>query len=953
MVTLSFIRPEFLLLLPVCAAALWYSARGSYANLTDARRRVAWTARGMLMCSLILALAGTRLMKPARNQVVVFALDRSASVPPQEQQRAAGFVGQALRHLRPQDRGALVAFGRQPLVEAESLTRAAAVQVNSTPGVTHTDLSAALRLATGLIPTDCAGRVVLLSDGNENLGDVMTEALVARANGLTVDVVPLKLRSDRDVVVRSLEAPASARRGEPCAVQAHVTASEPTQGMLRLLVDDRPLSSRPVTLAGGTNILQVPVLLSEPGFHKVEVRVEVAHEVCRDNDRAVAFVRVQGRPRVLLVDSRPQDLRLLQHALAAQEIAAEVRGPEGMPTNSADLEQYDCLLLSDLPSYRLSQGQMCMARDAVRDLGMGLGMIGGEYSFGAGGYFQSPVEEALPVSMDLRKDRSYLPASVIIVMDTSGSMGMMEEGVEKIQLAAEAACSVVDLLQPVDAVGFLASDPAPTLISPIERLQDKTKVKNQIRSVRAGGGGIAVFPSLQAAYGSLARIKSPVRHIILLADGSDCDEQAGSVDLVERMARERITVTAIAFGDGPHVPFLKAVAAAGKGAFYLTDHARDLKGIFAREAMTLAKSVAIEEPFRPRLGSPSPLLTGLDLSSAPPLLGYVATTPKDMATVALLTHKQDPLLAHWQYGLGRSVAFTSDAKAHWAVQWLGWPQFSGFWAQTVRWCMRQAPAEALQVRVALHGDRARLIVEAAQEHGRPLNGLQVAATVRQPAGGREEAALSQTGPGRYEAEVSAPDLGAYMCSIRAAGPGGFRALQTAGFAVSYPPDLADTRPNDSLLAAIAETTGGRVLANPADASRPPVRVPRLPLDVSRPLLWLALLLLPLDVAVRRLALRREDFAPFAQALVAALALLPKRRRVPAPRTATMGALLSRKQRERVRQEALLAHTDEPSREAPAAPAETAATPPARDVTEPPAAKTTNRLLQSQRRRRGE
>lgn len=952
MVSLSFTHPELLLLLPVCAAALWYSARVSYADLTATRRRLAWTVRGLLVCALILALAGARLMKPARNQLVVFALDHSASIPPEEQQRAVEFVRQALPQLRPQDRAAVVAFGREAVVEAESLPRTATVQLNSTPTPTHTDLSAALRLASGLIPTDHAGKVVLLSDGNENLGEVMTEALVAQANGLTVEVVPLRTRSERGVVVQDLEAPAQARRGEPCAAQVRVSVSSPTQGQLRLLVDDRPVSSRTVTLGSGTSLLQVPVLLEEPGFHKVEVQVETPQDSCRENNRAVAFVRVQGRPRVLLVDSQPQDMRPLREALAAQGIEMTVAGPEGVPLNPTDLEQYDCLLLSDLPSYRMGNRQMMMIRDAVRDLGMGLGMIGGPYAFGAGGYFQSPLEEALPVSMDLRKDRSYLPASVIIVMDTSGSMGMPEDGVEKIQLAAEAACSVVDLLQPVDAVGFLASDPAPTLISPIERLADKAKVKDQIRSVRAGGGGIAVYPSLEAAYGSLAAVKSPVRHVILLADGSDCDEQGGAVDLVTRMARERITVSAIAFGDGPHVPFLKEVAAAGKGAFYLTNLARDLKGIFTREAMTLAKSVTVEEPFRPRLGSASPVLAGLELATTPTLRGYVATTPKDMATVALLTHKQDPLLAHWQYGLGRSVAFTSDAKAHWAVQWLAWSEFSRFWAQTVRWCMRQTPSEALQARVELRGDRARLRVEAAAGGVTPLDGLEMKATVRRPGGEREEVNLDQTGPGKYEAELSAPELGSYMCALSATGPGGFHARQTTGFAVAYPPDLADMRTDDSLLAALAQTTGGRVLSNPAEAVRPPTHVPRLPLDMSRLLLWLVALLLPLDVAVRRLALRREDFAPFRQALSAAWTLLPRRRQTATPRAGTLGALRDRKQRERKRQEALHPTGEPPPAQSLPPPETTAAEEQAAETEAHGPSHTTSRLLQSRRRRHG-
>ncbi len=961
---LSFSRPLYLLLLPAAAALLWWSARVSYADLGGVRKWAAWALRSAVVLALIFALAGAQLVKRSKELVVVFAVDGSVSVPPEERARALEFVNSSLHERRSRGRAALVVFGREAAVESENLHPAENLQLASRPSPGHTDISAALRLALGLLPPESAGRIVLLSDGNENMGSAGQEVLLAQANRVPIDVVPLSTRRTRDVLVQEVRVPSQARREEPFPVGITVEATEPTEASLTLLVDDRPVDKRPVTLAAGTSSLRVPVALSDSGFHEVEVLREREGQECRENDRGAGFVRIRGEPRLLLLDSNPAEAEPLAARLERQDIAVDSAGPAALPTNVADLERYDAVYLSNLPAYAMDNSQMEMMRDAVRDRGLGLGMIGGEYSFGAGGYYRTPVEEALPVDMDVSKNRVFPGSAVLIVMDTSGSMGVIEDGREKIELAAEAACAVVDLLQPYDSVGLIASDPRPTSVCELRKIGNKSLVKRDIRSVRAGGGGIACFPSLSAAYQELSAVKSPIRHLILLADGSDCDEQAGSVPLVAQMARERITVTAISFGDGPHVPFLKEVAQAGGGQFYLTEMARDLKKIFTRETLTVAKSVLVEEPFRAALADSTAPVSGVDWSAAPPLLGYVATTGKSLARVPLLSHKQDPVFAHWQYGLGRSIAFTSDAKAHWAAHWLGWQGFSQLWAQAVRWSLRNLPSDVLYPKVEPEGDRARIVVEAVAADGALLNGLTLRAAMSGPDGRREEASLSQVAPGRYEAMVEAPDSGAYVIGLTASGSGGFTAQQTVGFEVGYPPDFAETQTQEAFLQGLAAQTGGRLLADPAEAFAPPEVTPRVPIDIWRSLLWVAAVLLPLDVAVRRLVIRREDLELFTGPLAAAVARMRQRRGArEVAREEHMGRLLARKKvlRGRTQEEA------RPPAGSPRAGPEPEMPPPPtpprervpeaeagrRKEEEGPAGTTTDRLLDLKRRRRRE
>ena len=900
---LSFARPEYLLLLPLVLWLLWRAAGVSYADLRGRRRTAAWAVRIAILVCLLLAVAGAQFVRRSKHSMVVFALDASASVPESERKRALDFIKESLKHRRAGDRAALVVFGHDAVVESESLTGPDNVQITSTPATTHTDIASALRLSLGVLSPEASGRIVLLSDGNENVGSAAQETLLAQANKVPVEVVPLQTRSARDVVVREVSIPAHARRGEPFPLRATIEATQPTDAVLTVLADDKPIVRRAVTLAAGRSSLRIPVALQDTGFTKLDVLVESKAEECRENDRGTGFVRIKAKPRVLVVAANPTEAADLARGLSTQDIEVTVGGGAQLPTNVADLDKYDSVMLVNYPAYGMTERQMTMLRDATRDLGIGLGMVGGEYSFGAGGYYRSPIEEALPVTMDLKKDRSFPASAILIIIDTSGSMGMIEDGVEKIQLAAESACTTVDLLQAYDTVGVMASDPAPTMVAELHRVENKARIKSDIRSLRAGGGGIYCFPSLSLAYDAMRKLNVPVRHVIMLADGGDCDEPNGCVELAALMSREKISVTTIAFGNGKDVPFLKQVAAAGRGNFYLTDKARDLKKIFTRETLTIAKNVLVEERFQPRLAETTEVIEGVDWGATPPLLGYVATSPKGLAHVPLVSHKDDPLLAHWQYGLGKSIAFTSDATAHWAAHWLSWPEYPKFWSQTVRWSLRQESSGALHPTVESSGDRAHVVVDATTESGAYLDGLELTAHVNQPDGGRAEVPLTQTGPGRYEVTVPAPASGSYMVGLEASGAGGFRAQQTFGFAIPYPPDLADTKQNAPFLTGLAEQTGGKLLTKPEEVFAPPTVTPRVPVDIWRGLLWLAALLLPLDVAIRRLIIQREDLAPFLE-LASALRRRFHLRRAPAvqPGTDLTGRLLEVKRAARPQRE---------------------------------------------------
>jgi hypothetical protein len=326
----------------------------------------------------------------------------------------------------------------------------------------------------------------------------------------------------------------------------------------------------------------------------------------------------------------------------------------------------------------------------------------------------------------------------------------------------------------------------------------------------------------------------------------------------EEIAGQNITLSTVAIGRGPDLAFLERIAGLGGGRYHVTDRAATLPVIFAQETQLAMRSYVVEEAFHPRQTAVSPMLGGIE--AVPQLYGYVATTPKPAAQVILSTHQEDPLLAAWQYGLGRAVAWTSDATGRWAQQWVDWEAFPRFWSQTVRWTIAQQTDVPVEVSVTLDGETAHIEMDAVDDEGTFIDGLSAAASLVGPEGEATLVDLAQTAPGRYEGTFIPEVEGAYLLRVTGASDGEDVVAMTTGWVLGYPPEYAALAADPATLAYLAELGGGRVLEDPAAAFDHTLRGEGTTRDLWPALLALAVVLLPFDVAVRRLAIGRRDLA---------------------------------------------------------------------------------------------
>lgn len=852
---MSFREPWFLLLLLALPAIGWLG----WKNRNPARlwRDLGSIALRLLIAlSIVLALAGAGLVRSSGGLDVVFLLDASDSVGQEERDRALAFVREALASMPPGDRAGVVLFGEDALVERPVVPDMALPDPASVPLTSQTDVAGAIRLGMALFPGDAARRLVLLSDGQANLGDARSAVQLAAAGDAQLQVVALSPQTGQEARLESLGAPDTLHQGERFDLGLQVHSSAAMTATLRLFADGQTLAGETLALQKGLNSFRLPLVAGNPGFTVFRAQLLPSRDTFPQNNEMDAFSTVKGPLRVLLVAGKQDEGANLLRALAAAGLTVESVEPGQMPADLGRLGEYAAVVLVNVSSVDLSPRQLNLIQAYVRDLGHGLVVVGGDSSYGPGGYFQTPLEETLPVDMAL-KDEERLPGmTMLMVIDKSGSMsegGTPEGGgPRKVELAKEAIYRSLDLLGPWDRAGVVAFDNAARWVVRPTQVSQAEAIKDAVGTLRADGG-TDIYAGMKLAAEAMSEEKSRVKHIVLLTDGGA--SPTGIPELVRGLREREVTTSVVAIGQG-YAPFLADLAEIGGGRFHLAADASVIPQIFAQEASLATRAYIIEETFTPKLAGDSPILQGLE--ATPPLRGYVGTAPKLTAQVVLVSDRGDPLLAQWQYGLGRAVAWTSDAKGQWAADWLGWEGFPRFWAQAVRWTIVEGTGGGLELQVRREGARAVASVEALDERGDYRNGLGLGLGVLSPDLKPQEATLRQVAPGLYEGEFSPQETGTYLLHVHGSTPEGTTLARTGGYVLAYSPEYRTTGADLGLLTELVETGRGSFVEKPSEVfahTLPPVGRAS---ELWPWLLALAACLLPLDVGLRRVMVTRRD-----------------------------------------------------------------------------------------------
>lgn len=816
--------PYFLALLVLVPLFLYWMRR-TPRHLSPLRRRLLIGLRLAVLILIVGGLVRLSLTQAYQRANVVFLLDLSHSVATTVRQQALDLVRTVSEQKRPQDGVGLVVFGVDAFLEQEVSSDFTLADITSEVDGTSTNIARAVQLGMASFPDEGARRLVVLSDGNENVGSAAEAALVARSLGAAIFSVPLgQPPGEPEVRVENLVVPAQVKAGTPYRVEAIVFSTVETSASLALLRGGAFVGQQEVELKPGKNRIRFLQHASVEGVHLYELVLSSQQDTIPENNRWRTFTEVLGPPKILLLYDPPGNAAPLLDALQQQGLAVQARPWNALPHTLSGYLEYDALIFDNVPGFGISVAQMEVLERYVRDMGGGLLMLGGEKSFGAGGYYRTPLEKLLPVDMDVPTKMSIPSLSLVMVIDKSDSMGgsindarptqNFDDRTTKLEVAKIAAFSAMKLLNPFDQVGLLAFNADWEWTVPISEAGKREQIAGRLAAL-THGGGTDLFKGMQEGLRALKEVKAVKKHLIALSDGLTAHMDFES--LMQEAIASNITVTTVGLGKDADRTLMEAIAHWGNGRSYYTDDPLYIPRIFTAETILVSRGLIEEEPFRPGLQTEHELLRGLQMEQVPNLYGYVVTYGKPAAEILLVTPKEDPLLAVQRYGLGRTAAFTADLGLRWGKDWVRWSEFPLFAAQLVRWVQRKETVETFDVRADVQEGYGIVEADVYDAQERFVNNLHLEGKVLPPNQETLPVTLTQTAPGRYQGRFLMQGQGEYLLTLVGKHNESTLGPKTVGITVPYSPEYLGLDSNYSLLNRLAERTGGEVLRPDAPA----------------------------------------------------------------------------------------------------------------------------------------
>ena len=928
-----FDRPAYLALLALIPAMAWLGHR-SLASLGSWRRWTTLTLRSLVALGIILALADAQYRRESDELTVVYLLDQSLSIPATDRQAMLKYVETSLEGERStvlDDRFAVIAFGRDAAVEVPPVTTEHGVpgRLESLPDPEYTDLASAIQRAKALFPPNAAKRIVLLTDGNQNLGDAYREARGAADGGVSIDVVPVYLEPRNEVSIEKVDLPANIRRSQPFDMRvvlrndAPAGSNDAIAGKLVVIRKsgqrEETVAEEEVTIPPGKQVLTIQQEIDQSDFYTYEARfvpTDPAADGMAQNNIASAFTHIRGKGNVLLIENADAkgQFDFLVERLRSQDLEVEVTATDNLFNSLAELQRYDAVILANVSRSSVSDAdsgasfsdeQIRMLVRNTRELGCGLIMIGGPDSYGAGGWANTELEEAMPVDFQIKNAEVVPVGALAIVIDRSGSM----DG-EKLAMSKAAAIAAVRTMGKRDYISVTAFDSFPTKTVPLRQVGDYRTVARRIDTI-ASAGGTDMYPGMVEGFKDLQKAEAAVKHMIVLTDGQTPDAKFD--ELVRRMRQAKVTVTTVAVGNDANVPLLTGIATRGGGKFYYVQNPRALPRIFLREVRRVARPLVYEppQPVTPLVIDPdNEILRGLE-GGVPPITGLVLTDVKENPLVEVLLRSPLPatpnnatLLATWTYGSGKAVALTTDAGTRWAKAWTEWEGYDKFFAQIVRWAMRPTGDTGnVTVATSTRDGKTEIVVTALDAEENFANQQTITAAAIAPDMSTIPVQVEQVAPGRYVGEFTSEQAGSYLVVVN---PGGGAAPIRTGVNVGYSSEYRDQETNLTLLKSLAglpagEGPSGALIEQGLAAANEPLAEAQnpfrrdLPRAASNQPIWPWLVVVSACLFWGDVFVRRVQFDPtWLLALLATARDKVYRRQRPAEQPETMSRLQTRK-----------------------------------------------------------
>lgn len=839
--SVSFEQPWVLLLIPVVIALLIFSMR--YMVIQNKRTKIGQIiVRGILAVALILALSQISLKWMGKDVTTIFLVDVSDSVKEQREE-AIKFVNDAVEQKGKKDYVGVITFGKAPMVEQYISQSISFSEVQTDVECSATDLEEAVKIALAEMPEESAKRIVLISDGNENEGDLQETAATVVASGCDFQIYKLAENNANEVYVSDMTIPKEAGIGENFNINVEVESNVAGPAVVSLYSGRTLKGQQNVSLQKGTNRFVFKDTHTDEGLKTYRVVVDAEADTVTVNNEFSAFTSIEVELPVLVVEGQTGNSAELQAILGSTGRMYDVVPPSTVPVTMSDFMEYSAIIFVDVYADDLREGFTENLSSYVKDYGGGFVATGGKNSFALGNYRDTPIEEVLPVYMELKGENEVPVMAMQLVIDQSGSMSDGNGFITNLDLAKEAANAALKNVRDTDYIGVMAFDDDYDKVVPLQLAQDKESISNSIFAIGIDGG-TSIYPALLEATSDVNQCDAMVKHILLLTDGQD--SQTGYEELIQTINDAGITLSTVAVGTGCNSTLLESLATSCNGRYYYTDINSDIPKIFAQEVFLSSNTYLVNETFTPVITSNDGMIRDVAANGMPQLYGYVATTPKERSIQVLQTPYGDPLLAYWQYGLGKTVAWTSDVTGEWSSPYSGWENTPLMWHNILEYLDSDMSMEGSYTEVVQNGGTATVQYFTEDFDAQ----TSVWATVYEDSGENYEVELKPTKPGEYSADIDMDSTGIYSINVKQKQNEDVVSSTNTAAIMQYSMEYR-FYPDNTLLEEYAAAVGGTMLqmAEEVFATRPEQVKARW--NLSTYLLIFACLFFLADIAIRR------------------------------------------------------------------------------------------------------
>lgn len=806
--------------------------------------------RTMVVLLIVLAMAGISISRKKQKGQTVFVVDVSDSMSDRLPE-IEKYLAEQIAELPKNQEYAVVAFGRdavcwQFMSDAASLSGFAAEVVSSA-----TNIEKAVSVASNMFDENVSKQMVLITDGEENAGSMNLAAKIITGKEIELYTMPCESSFGRsaEVYIEGIEAPAVIHEGDLFHVTVSVMSNVETDAVLTLYEGRNMKGQNHIHVTKGSNlfVFQDTGVAGTIASYKAVIEPEDDTEYV--NNTFVTYAKIDAKPRILLIEGTSGEGEEFEKVLEAANIDYDKVTAKGAPGTISELTKYKAVITLNVYYDDLKSGFAKNLETYVKDYAGGYICIGGSDSYALGNYRGTELEEVLPVNVDLTGEKQIPKLAMVMVIDRSGSMAapsVEDSSVTGLQLAKQAAVAATKELRESDDVGILAFDDKYAWVVDVQELEDTDTIINAIKGI-AEGGGTSIYPAVVEAYKKISESDAVLKHIVLLTDGQDENNQYSAV--IKDINEAGITLSTVAVGSGADQDTLSNLAASCGGRYYYTDISNAIPRIFAKEVYLSAKAYLINEDFYPVVCSDSRILDSVVEEGIPLMRGYVATTAKNTADVLLKSERGDPILATWQCGLGKTAAWCSDGSNQWTAAYGLWDQYPIFWANIINYVITDTNTGEDVVEVEKNGDGAVISLLTEKYDSK----TKVSAVITDSAGNSSEVTLNPDRPGSFSKELNLDEIGVYSINVRKENGNGEIVSHNTAFARQYSPEYRFSD-GASDLEAFYLQAGGTIIAMGDNIWQMKQNKVVVKKSLTNLLLIMAIILFMADIMVRRLAL---------------------------------------------------------------------------------------------------